>query len=378
MSEEVYSDEEEEIGRSFDIPPAVYGIASLIQTIGLVVAGLAALYLLYGLFLGLGGFSSWDPAKQNVMVGNLSIAAKAMMGGLAVASVCAVLLYWFIDTAGYIILGLAALFWFGLPLAFTAFGSGLPSRGIDTALAAFPAAALVPAAMGGILALKDVFLRFVRAVRGRDFDSSKLVLGANAEQEAKKPIRTSLLGKCWEGSYCRDWVRPHCPVYQKRAACWQGKRGCYCEEEIISNAAQRVQGVQLEMAPASQLNFANPAQNSRRVNLTPAQKIQRCKNCVIYNDHQAEKYKILMPLTIVGVVALCALFSPVMHSGISAGMMTIEALANRLSFNGTRDSAVKIPPMGVTAQWAIVGALSLMIVSKALQVLEWCIFTKKI
>lgn len=365
------------------VPPIFYAIADLIMKVGLLVAGLGAAYLIYGVFFGLNEFATWDSAKQKVMLSNIHIGELAMMVGFAASSICICILFWSEEAAGYVLLIAAALLGLGLPLAFPMLGGEKSSLGVATALSSFPKAVLVPGAVGILLVIRDVIQKFSSAIqkRGAETDSAGMEFGAGARREAK-PLRTSLIGKCWEGSYCRDWVRPHCPIFQKREACWRNRRGCYCDQEIVSAAANKVQGVQLEMAPTSQYNYANPsnpgATKATKIILNDAQKAERCRNCVIYNDHQAEKYKIVMPVAIVVTAALCVLASPLMRQGIGASMDGIENLAARLAFAGSQDSGIRLTKPSENVQWVLVGAFSLMLISKALQVVEWCVYVKKI
>ncbi len=379
------SREESEEGGVY-VPPIIYSLANLIMTLAFIVAGLGLAYLLYGAFVGLGGFSGWDPAKQKVMLGNIALAGKALTVGLGVGTLCAGVLFWFEEIAGYIILVGSGVLGLGLPFLFPMLGGESASFGVARALSTFPQASIAPAIIGGLLVLRDIFAKFNNALQRRvaDSDSSQMQFGGGAKRESK-PLRISIIGKCWEGSYCRDWVRPHCPIYQKREACWKNRRGCYCEQDIVSAAAAKGQaGMQLEMAPTSQYNYANPSTPGStsaapvRDRLTDFQKAERCRNCVIYNDHQSEKYKIVMPMVIVGTIALCAILSPVMKQGIYASMNGIEMLAAKLAFASSQESAMKLTRPNDTVQWALVGAFTLMIVSKALQTLEWCVFVKKI
>ncbi|WP_394796284.1 hypothetical protein [Armatimonas sp.] len=377
------SREESEEGGVY-VPPIVFALANLTMTISFVVAGLGFAYLLYGIFAGLSGFSSWDTAKQQVMLGIIALAGKAMMIGLGIGSLCAAVIFWFEEIVGYVILISAGVLGLGIPFAFPMLGGEIASKGVSNALGVFPLASIAPAIIGGILVVRDVFAKFGRAIqrRGSDADLSQVKLGASAKRE-QKPLRTSLLGKCWEGSYCRDWVRPHCPIYQRRDACWRQRRGCYCEQEIVSAAANKTQGgMQLEMAPSSQYNYANPSAPGStappKVILNDSQKAERCRNCVIYNDHQSEKYKIVMPLAIVATVVLCALISPLMKQGIQGSFTLIEQTVAKVSFSSSSESTVKLTRPPSTVEWGLVGAFSLMIVSKVLQIVEWCVFVKKI
>jgi len=368
----------------FYVPPIVYAIADLVMKLGLLVGVLGAAYLIYGVFFGLSAYTSWDPQKQKIMLGNINIASQAMMIGFGAASLCIAVVFWLEEVTGYVLLITAAVLGLGLPLIFPMLGGEKSSIGVAKALAGFPQGMIVPGAVGALLVVRDIIAKFTNAIqrRGADTDSSKMEFGADAKREAK-PLRTSLIGKCWEGSYCRDWVRPHCPIYQKREACWRIRRGCYCDQEIVSAAAGKAHGgTQLEMAPSSQYNYANPSSpgvnKPLKVILNDAQKAERCRNCVIYNDHQAEKYKIVMPLAIAVTIVLCILLAPLMRVGIGTSMSGIESLAGRLAFAGSQDSGLKLTRPNENVQWVLVGAFSLMIISKALQVVEWCVFVKKI
>jgi hypothetical protein len=305
----------------------------------------------------------------------------------------------------------------------------------------------MPAGIGAVLIARDVVLRFISALQPKHVESDNLTYGNEAKAEAK-PIRTSLFAKCWEGPYCREFVRVHCPIFIKRAACWREKSGCYCEEEIVSQAASKVQGVHLEMVPSGasaptppppsspaatppvvtptrpvglssvgsppinrglghdplspppsagrggsvglsgvgssgvvhiQIGNEQPAAvvtGNRKVELNAAQKRERCRNCVIYNEHQREKYKILLPLTFIGGIALCALFSTPARGLIGTGMIGLETLLARITFNSGPAPKIAQPSDG--AVWTLIGALSLMFLSKLLQVLEWACFKVKI
>jgi hypothetical protein len=201
-------------------------------------------------------------------------------------------------------------------------------------------------------------------------------------------VRMSLLAKCWEGPYCRDFIRPHCPIFIARKACWREKRGCYCEEDIVSAAASKINGVILDMAPDPKYNFANVARQVgtsaadnpyRKPELSMAQKIQRCKYCVIYNEHEREKYTLLVPVVMVGSVLLCLLFTNVIRGGIGSVLTFTQGIVDRFSFGqGSSGTVAQLAHPNEAVEWAFVIAIAIIIVSKLLQVLEWACFKAKI
>ena len=119
--------------------------------------------------------------------------------------------------------------------------------------------------------------------RPRPEPSPDLASGENAGK-----VRTAVISSA-----------PHCPIFLSRKACWREKRGCYCEEDIVAAAASKINGVVLDMAPDPKQNYANTARQVgttgmenayRKPALSHAQKVQRCKYCVIFNEHEREKY----------------------------------------------------------------------------------------
>lgn len=189
------------------------------------------------------------------------------------------------------------------------------------------------------------------------------------------------------------------------------QRGCYCEEDIVIQAAQKAQGVNLPMAPDAKYNFANaptPASGGlsavggvtpsvgpvilsigrtgvvtdeenfgrKKVELTINQKKQRCKSCILYNEHMREKYKILMPFVLGGGILMCLALSGMMRDGVGLIFQGMEKLAQQIAMSSGPGPRFGRPPEPV--EWAMVAAFSLMIVSKMLQTLEWVCFKAKI
>ncbi|MGC4043649.1 MAG: hypothetical protein QM758_07565 [Armatimonas sp.] len=371
--------EEEGGGVSF-LVPGLLSLAQTILSISGVVALIATAYLVFGIFSGqLAGYDALSHADRLRVQGNISLAGNALLGSLIAAALCAAVCFFEAESTGWVLLGAAALLGFGVPFGFSNFGGGTMTNGIKLALSAFPPAAIAPAAIGAFLVIKDLYLKTVSAVRDKVFDSQDMTYGTGAVKE-NKPVRTSILAKCWEGPYCREFIRNHCPIFQQRKACWKERRGCYCDEDIVSNAATKVKGVMLEMAPASESNFAGPTgtQPVRKASLTDWQKAERCRNCIIYNEHQREKYKIFMPLTILGTIAGAFVFSQPAFAIVKKMIGNIDGLVQRISFTPGGGPPKTYVELADWAVWAIVFSLAVMLISKALQTLEWLVFVKKV
>ena len=366
--------------------PAVYSVVSLIMTIAFIAAGLAAAYLLWGLFSGqLAGADALAKADRERVIGIVGLAGRVLQIGLLGGTLCLAFVTWGDEMIGYLILIGAAALAFGLPYAHSALSGKMDGTGVPQALAAFVNSALAPGIIGGALVAYDVVRRFATAGKDRPVEKAEMSFGRQAVAEAR-PIRLSLMAKCWEGPYCREMIRPHCPIFIQKQACWRVKRGCMCEEDILTEAMGKVNSQLLTMAPQASSNFANPATPSplfaqsaapRRVELTMAQKRERCRNCIIYNEHEREKYRLLLPIVIVGGIATVAALSPLLRSVIGWGFGAIERVVSTVSMQGG-SAGVQIGRPNDTIEWVLVGALGIMLVSKLLQLLEWACFEAKI
>lgn len=389
MSMEDYSSEGNAPSAWDTIGPLIITAGTYLMGAAFIAAGLGALYLLYALFSGnLAGLATLPPADRTRLMGVVMTAGKALAGGLAIGSVCALVVTWGEESTGYILLGGVALLGVGVPFIYNVAGgqgagNGPASPHVNIALAQFIHAAYIPGIVGAGLSAWDIVKRLASGVKPKTLQTETFTYGGAATADAR-PRRTSLLAKCWEGPYCREFIRTTCPIFIARKACWREKRGCYCEEDIVSSAAAKVQGIQLDMAPptisiVSGGGVANvgggPATPIRRVELSHRQKVERCKHCVIYNEHEREKYKLLMPVTIVGTFLLCFLMAVPLRHFVGTAFGTMDSVLAKISFDG---GGSKFSGISETAEWVLVGALSLMVVSKALQVVEWACFKAKI
>lgn len=369
------------------ISPTFYSIVSLAMALSFAAAGLAAAYLLWGLLSGqLAGVEALAKADRERVVGVVALASRVLTTGFAIGTLCLAFVTWGEETIGYLILAGAAAVGIGIPYAHSALGGNPGGLAVSSALAAFVGAAVVPGAIGALLAGFDVVRRFMGAAKERPVEKATMAFGAAAEAE-HRPIRLSLMAKCWEGPYCREMIRPHCPIFIARKVCWREKRGCMCEEDIVSEAVAKSSGAGLlSMAPSPMFNYANPATPAsrfsqtvapKRIELTMAQKKERCRNCIIYNEHEREKYKLLLPVVILGGIALVAAFSPLLLALIGWSFDVLERAVATVSLQGGQ-SAFQLGRPNETISWALVGAIGLMVIAKLVQALEWACFEAKI
>lgn len=153
--------------------------------------------------------------------------------------------------------------------------------------------ALIP---GVVLVVRDIIARITYRIRARKY-AELLQLGP----ARFKAYNRKLYEKCWDMPICPDYVQKYCPAYEKKKPCWQIKSGCLCVGEGAYKAM---------LAESSDDGFARKVlkgiqtEKQYTSDLTPAQKRNRCRKCVIYSEHQRQKYRIASTLTFPAVALL--------------------------------------------------------------------------
>lgn len=227
--------------------------------------------------------------------------------------------------------------------------------------------AIRTAAMGaGIVAvgvvLTDVFMKVqTRLTQGTKADQLKYGKGIKEEVDRKNVF----MGKCWQLPYCRKFVRERCPIYHARRSCWKERVGCMCEEEVIKGAMENRTIPKDAVAAARYI----PVNNK----LTLIQKMERCKQCVIYNEHQKHKYRLGLPLTIIGFGALCALMWPFMMTAVTGMISGAEKTLNKLVVGNQINAQIPL-----FLQQVILVSICLVILTYLLKLLEFFIFKLKL
>src|SRR5688572_3225436 len=318
-------------------------------------------YILYGLFFGaVGQWASVPQADQGRIFQNIQGALLYVNLALGVLLLTLAILYYDEEALGYSLVALAIFAYYGIPfLPEFALADQLStwarSKNISAAsiLAQVKIAGIMMAQPGGILLLRDIFMRIVHgAQRRRDEFSAMQYGGAVHEETPPKGVPIGVFAKCWQMSFCRDAIRKRCPIYHARTRCWKERVGCMCEENVIRHAMDAIINKEIIRydAKPKEAPLAEPAKPSiadeiiafeadfgkesttavaesppveeekpeekteelRRpeVYVPPSRKEvkiphnphlsdfvkrERCRNCVIYNEHQRLKYQFLAP-----------------------------------------------------------------------------------
>jgi hypothetical protein len=273
---------------------------------GAVIIGLVVYN--YSIFAGMG----MQPDNTRAL-SNLDLFSTLGMASAAACALGACFLFWEEEVLGVLLL-MAALALYLSPLFLpAAFGS---SQTNDVTTRAFGILRQIGLVVGAI-ALLVIVMDLVRRIRERARDGAKadqLKYGKGIKEE--RDIQNVFMGKCWQLPFCRKFVREKCPIYHARRTCWKERVGCMCEESVIQNAMAG------KIIPSDTLTAAKYI--PRNPKITEEMKRERCRVCVIYNEHQKHKYKLALPIVILSLVALYAGGRSVMVGWLSSAIGAVD------------------------------------------------------
>lgn len=367
-------------GRSFRARKMAELLQDLLQLIGVVSAAgvaLATAYLLWGVFSGM--VSSWatlPPTERLRVEQNVNLAGRALLASTAVAAASFTLLYLQETTIGYIFLLLAALLALGVPLGIIHLAppAGREPTLLPTVVVAFQQAGLLCLVPGIIFAVLDVWMRVTSGYFREMFNRANLRYGANVMRESQPTNR--FLGKCWQLPFCRPSIRKSCPIYHARRACWREGVGCMCEERVI------LQALEGKGAPSS-----DPRQNVRFIpynrHLSEEEKRERCRNCIIYNYRQQQKYQVIAPMVIVAAIAIVLHYAQQAQQLLFQVLRTVDTFVARFAFLPSSGEVqyMKIESLARSSEfvaWMMIGIIAVILVSYVLRIAEYFIFQLKV
>lgn len=296
------------------ISDGLQNVLDAIARFCLFVGGAAAVIgvgvLLYQLF-GSGGAS---PDAIQAALKLQDYFRQAALFGLLLVSLGAAWAFWGEETAGPIMLivglALALTSWY-VPMMQAGGVQGNVLQG--NALAALSLSGYPVVIVGLFMVVAEVITRVrMRMVEGARAEQMKYGKGVKEERD----IRNVFMGKCWQLPYCRKFVRERCPIYHSKRTCWKERVGCMCEESVINNAMSG-KTISTDMVAAAKFI----PQNHK---ISAAAKAERCRQCVIYNEHQKHKYNLFLPMIALGIAgAYIALRGPLADL-IKGGLLNID------------------------------------------------------
>jgi hypothetical protein len=338
---------------------------------------------------------TYDHADRLRLLGNIHNVDTVILWSSWIAVLCTMFLFYDIAYIGYVLILIAALVNVGVPMLssyFLTLGKSQLTIATDTAISFLANHAFI-ALVGGLpLVILDFVRRILEGVssaRVRKNVTFKYGKGAIKTLER----RNVFLGSCWNMPYCRQISRGRCPVHAKnQGPCWRKKSGCMCDENVsviattpgnwkdtVKNAVSNLDP--LEAAKPSSINpLLNFAPTGGRSALTYKEKAARCRDCVIYNAHQEQKYKAVVGVLVAVTAAVIIFFNGPLIEGVSSVYGGLNVALAHFSLASTTAAT----PAGMSGNldgpvsWFILIVLTVLILSKLLQLAEYLCFTIKV
>jgi hypothetical protein len=292
---------------------------------------------------------------------NVDILQKILMVGTLGLGIGAAVTFWGEELLGAILLLVAGALYFS-PLYLPSFLQNSSDAIVGRAMGALQQSGM----MLGLLAIGVLIIDVSGRMRNRAKNGTKadhLKYGKGVKEEAG--TQNVFMGKCWQLPFCRKFVRERCPIFLSRRTCWKELVGCMCEEQVIRNA--------MENKPISKDALLAGSAIPRNNRLTVEQKRERCRNCIIYNEHQRHKYKLSMPIVVGSLALIYAVGRPFLIPATANTMKAINTVVQKGSLGAVGRAA---PPPVFTEM--LLGVFFIIALTYSMKVVEYLIFKLKV
>lgn len=333
-----------------------------------MLVGVIFLLTTYQVFAGGGSEASIAQGMNNI-----ELLSKVLFAGCVCAMVGSTYIWWGEETLGVFQLLVGGALW-STPLwipSMLGSGNGKGAEVAGKAIGAVSMGGTIFAGLAIIVLVVDIAIRVKqRAQQGSKSDQLKYGKGVK-EEDAPKNV---LMGKCWQLPFCRKFVREACPIYHAKRTCWREKVGCMCEEEVIRKAMTGTNTGTISKDSVAAARFI-PVNNR----LTMEQKKERCRMCVIYNEHQKHKYKVWLPVVVGGFALFYVLFRTQLIETTGTIMTRMDRLVSGLTLSSQKTPTVAAAAQSGNAAFTEILLICLLIVILAyvLKMLEFVIFKLK-
>lgn len=336
------------------------GVARFLLWAGIVALVIGVGFLVYTVFV----FGSGAQASQAQALSNVAIFDKFVLAGVLALAVSTTYLFWGESILPALQLMAAAILYLApLILSFAGLTTATTSSpAVDAALGSLVRGGLIAGSLALAVLVADLTVRLkTRADQGSKADLLRYGKGVKEEVDRHNVF----LGKCWQLPFCRKFVRERCPIYHARRTCWRELTGCMCEEEVIRNAMEN------KPIPKDQLMAATYI--PRNMKLSVDQKRERCKTCVIYNEHQKHKYKAAMPLIVAFFVGIYILA----HEPLLNAVGSLMGALDRVIGKATYGNLSKLDqPTGFKE--LLLACFMLIVLAYSMKILEYVVFKLKV
>ena len=364
-------------------------------------------YLLATLLMGKQADIASMPHNQKLQsLAYVSNAITYLNISLAVWVLSGVLCFYDNEIVAYVWIGIAAFLAYGFDFCLDYVGRQDVVRGLapQYTLTELRTMAVIVGVPGLCLLVYQVVARIRRKARGEDMLHGLTYGGAVGRQrQIVLPVGLAAFAKCWQLPFCRESIRKQCPIFHAKTKCWKERVGCMCEENIIMLAMgggekeQPPVGLNKDtgFVPIGDLIVKSQKETRSQIptrigprgvriptnpHLNEEQKRERCRNCVIYNEHQRQKYQLLsVPATLI-VPLLVFLDFDNIREMVKNAVFSLDSIFTHVTFEqGTQNTAVANQLTGsLPVETIIIICLTLVIMTWVLRFLEYCTFKIKI
>lgn len=187
-----------------------------------------------------------------------------------------------------------------------------------------------------------------------------------------RKTENKFLGKCWELPFCRDTDKKLCPIRTSNKPCWRTGRGCYCDQNVILTLS----GGNLYAASRGSAGYLSASANVARPK-SWSEKRNQCLGCPVYLHRQSQKYQVLAPLSLIGVIGAMAYYWNTVKNLYPDGMRALGRAMAGLSFGPapggvpTWANDLAVNP-GIMWMLLLVGAV--LLIAYLLQGVEWFLY----
>ncbi len=329
------------------------------------------------LYRGLAEGKAMGVADYQRHIGNMQILTRIMLLASIVLTVCAIGRFYGNAETGVVLALVGVGLFYGMPFIISSMGgpqAGLPrnlariGNARDFLPGQFAMAGLVMLT-GGVLQLLGKAIQFGITARDRrpqaNADAAK-----TANQVRKK--QDQFLGPCWNLPFCRDTEKKLCPIRQSKKPCWRTGRGCYCDQNIILTLSG---GSVYNASRGSAGYLSRSATVARPKSLS--EKREQCLQCPVYLHHQSQKYRVLAPGVMIGIVAAVAVYWGTISQLFPNAVLSFGRAVSGFSF-GTK--AGEVPAWAAdmaqtpALMWMVLGVLIMLLLAYSLQAVEWCLY----
>lgn len=352
-------DPDEVVGGFLDIVARFAFFGGLLVTVG----SLALLCYLYSAFAG-----SNPPGPAEQALANIALASKLFYVGGIAAIAGSTYLFWGEEILGVIQLMVSGALWatpFFLP---SMLGGGEAGNGQVTsaALGVIQTGGTIMGGLSVVVLIADIVARVkLRAQQGAKAELLKYGKGVKEE----KDIKNVFMGKCWQLPFCRKFVRDLCPIYHSKRTCWREKVGCMCEEEVIRKAMEG------RPIPKDMVAAAKFIPYNHKVPLEA--KKERCRSCVIYNEHQKHKYKLILWLVLIFFVGFYVLLRQPLLSAVGNVINRIDSIFSSMTFSKAGISQ-NVNQQAVPLQEFLLICILVVSLAYVLKAVEYAVFKLKV